>query len=121
MDYRTNRKLSAAGERAAVSVHMQMGRGLTSLATIASLAPFVGLFGTVLGIMNSFRAIGQTNSHLLGFGAVAHGISESLATTALGLLVAVPAVWFYHYLRCELEGFDAEMEGWNSLVPRQDS
>jgi biopolymer transport protein ExbB/biopolymer transport protein TolQ len=98
-----------------------MGHGLTSLATIASLAPFVGLFGTVLGIMNSFRAIGQPNSHLLGFGAVAHGISESLATTALGLLVAIPAVWFYHYLRGQLEGFDAEMESWNSLVPRKDS
>src|SRR5271165_5504729 len=112
------RNTIAAGERAASTVHFELNRGLTSLATIASLAPFVGLFGTVLGIMNSFRVIGAS-THLTGFGAVAHGIAESLGTTALGLLVAIPAVWFYHYLRGQLEAFDAEMQSWNSLVLRK--
>ena len=114
------RNTLAAGERAASTIHFELNRGLTSLATIASLAPFVGLFGTVLGITNSFRVIGASN-HLTGFGPVAHGIAESLGTTALGLLVAIPAVWFFHYLRGQLEAFDSEMESWNSLVLRNDS
>lgn len=84
------RNTSGAGERAASSVLIHLKRGLTGLATIASLAPFVGLFGTVLGIMNSFHAIGGSRAD--GIHQVAQGISESLATTALGLLVAIPAV-----------------------------
>jgi biopolymer transport protein ExbB/TolQ len=108
------RNTLAAGARAASTVHIQMGRGLTSLATIASLAPFVGLFGTVLGIITSFRGLPT-------LAMVMRGTSESLATTALGLLVAIPAVWFFHYLRGQLEAFDSEMESWNSLVPRKDS
>src|SRR5437762_1900883 len=65
-------------------------RGLSGLATIGSTAPFVGLFGTVFGIINAFR--GMKNAESAGIAAVAGGISEALFTTALGLLVAVPAV-----------------------------
>jgi biopolymer transport protein ExbB/TolQ len=113
------RGMAAAGERAAAVIHLQMSRGLTSLATIASVAPFVGLFGTVLGMINSFR--GSCGSQSAELAMVTQGISESLATTALGLLVAIPAVWLYWYLHAQLDAFDSEMAGWNSLVPRRDS
>ena len=67
------------------------------LGTIASSAPFVGLFGTVLGIMESFKAIGATGKS--GFSVVAAGISESLIATAAGIIVAVIAVLFYNYFQ----------------------
>lgn len=67
------------------------------LGTIASSAPFVGLFGTVLGIMGSFRAIGESGKS--GFSVVAAGISESLIATAAGIIVAVIAVIFYNYFQ----------------------
>lgn len=67
------------------------------LGTIASSAPFIGLFGTVLGIMDSFKAIGQSGKS--GFSVVAAGISESLIATAAGIIVAVVAVLFYNALQ----------------------
>src|SRR5205814_658633 len=70
-------------------------RGLSGLATIGSTAPFVGLFGTVFGIINAFR--GMKNAETAVIAAVAGGISEALFTTALGLVVAVPAVWLFNY------------------------
>ena len=82
-------------ERSVAIVHAEMKRGLSGLATIGSTAPFVGLFGTVTGIINAFKGI--QNSKATGLSAVAGGISEALVTTALGLLVAVPAVWAYNY------------------------
>ena len=71
-------------------------KGLPLLATIGSTAPFVGLFGTVIGIMNSFIEIGQTQSSNLA--VVAPGIAEALLATGLGLLAAIPAVIFYNKL-----------------------
>src|SRR6202050_1034126 len=95
-------------ERSVAIVHAEMKRGLSGLATIGSTAPFVGLFGTVTGIINAFKGI--QNSKATGLSAVAGGISEALVTTALGLLVAVPAVWAYNYFTNKVEAFDVEMD-----------
>src|SRR3989441_915437 len=81
-------------ERAEAIVGAELKRGLGGLATIGSTAPFVGLFGTVIGIINAFRGIASEKS--AGLGAVSAGISEALVTTAIGLFVAVPAVWMYN-------------------------
>src|SRR5216683_3169217 len=89
-------------------VHAEMKRGLSALATIGSTAPFVGLFGTVIGILNAFKGI-ETNK-ATGLSAVAGGIAEALVTTAFGLLVAVPAVWAYNYFTNKVEAFDVEMD-----------
>src|SRR5882672_10743021 len=95
-------------ERSVATIHSDLKRGLSGLATIGSTAPFVGLFGTVVGIMNAFRASAPAKA--AGIQSVASGISEALVTTALGLLVAVPAVWCYNYFTSTVEGFDVEME-----------
>ena len=71
-------------------------RGLGLLATVGSTAPFVGLLGTVMGIVNSFQSMAITGSG--GLGTVSAGIAEALVTTAFGLLVAIPAVMFYNFL-----------------------
>ena len=94
-------------ERAEAIVHAEMKRGISSLATIGSTAPFVGLFGTVVGIINAFKGISTEKS--TGLGAVAGGISEALLTTAVGLFVAIPAVWMFNYFTSRIEGFDVEM------------
>jgi len=94
-------------ERAEAIVHAEMKRGVSTLATIGSSAPFVGLFGTVVGIINAFKGIASEKS--TGLGAVAGGISEALVTTAVGLLVAIPAVWMYNYFSGRIEAFDVEM------------
>jgi biopolymer transport protein ExbB len=95
-------------ERSVAIVHAEMKRGLSGLATIGSTAPFVGLFGTVTGIINAFKGI--QSSKATGLSAVAGGISEALVTTALGLLVAVPAVWAYNYFINKVEAFDVETD-----------
>jgi biopolymer transport protein ExbB/TolQ len=95
-------------DRSIATIHAELKRGLSGLATIGSTAPFVGLFGTVVGIMNAFRASGPARG--AGITSVASGISEALVTTALGLLVAVPAVWCYNYFSSKVENFDLEME-----------
>ena len=77
------------------------------LATIGSIAPFVGLFGTVVGIMKSFHFIGETGAG--GFAVIAAGISEALVATALGLGVAVVAVAFYNYFEARLERIEAAL------------
>src|ERR1700728_727588 len=94
-------------ERAEAIVHAELKRGVSSLATIGSTAPFVGLFGTVVGIMNAFKSISTSKS--TGLGAVAGGISEALITTAVGLFVAIPAVWMFNYFTNRIEAFDVEM------------
>ena len=99
-------------ERAAAIVHAELKRGVSSLATIGSTAPFVGLFGTVLGIINAFHGISQAKS--TGLAAVAGGIAEALVTTAMGLFVAVPAVWAFNYFTGKIEGFDVEMDNSSS-------
>ena len=95
-------------ERSVAIVHAEMKRGLSGLATIGSTAPFVGLFGTVTGIIHAFQGIEQ--SHATGLSAVAGGIAEALVTTAMGLVVAVPAVWAYNYFTNKVESFDVEMD-----------
>jgi biopolymer transport protein ExbB/biopolymer transport protein TolQ len=94
-------------ERSEAIVHAELKRGISTLATIGSSAPFVGLLGTVVGIINAFKGISQEKS--TGLGAVAGGISEALVTTALGLFVAIPAVWVYNYFQARLEALDVEM------------
>jgi biopolymer transport protein ExbB/TolQ len=99
-------------ERASAIVHAELKRGVSSLATIGSTAPFVGLFGTVLGIIHAFQGISAQKS--TGLGAVAGGIAEALVTTAIGLFVAIPAVWLYNYFTNKIEGFDVEMDNSSS-------
>ncbi len=94
-------------ERAEAIVHAELKRGISTLATIASSAPFVGLLGTVVGIINAFQGIAAEKS--TGLGAVAGGISEALVATAIGLLVAIPAVWMFNYFSNRVEAFDVEM------------
>jgi biopolymer transport protein ExbB/TolQ len=94
-------------ECTANSTHEHLRRGLNVLATIGATAPFVGLFGTVIGIINSFR--GAAMSRAMVMAATAGGISEALVTTGLGLLVAVPSVWAYNYLTGRMELFDMEV------------
>lgn len=93
--------------RAEAIVHAELKRGVSSLATIGSTAPFVGLFGTVVGIINAFKDMAAQKSP--GIGAIAGGISEALVTTAIGLLVAVPAVWMFNYFTGRIDSFDVEM------------
>ena len=83
-------------------------RGLAILATIGSSAPFVGLFGTVWGIMNAFRGIAQSRDTNLA--VVAPGIAEALFATALGLLAAIPAVIFYNWLAGSLDRFATRLD-----------
>ena len=99
-------------ERAQAITHAELKRGLSGLATIGSTAPFVGLFGTVVGIINAFQGISQEKS--TGLGAVAGGISEALVATAIGLFVALPAVWMFNYFNSQVEAFDVEMDNSSS-------
>jgi biopolymer transport protein ExbB/biopolymer transport protein TolQ len=82
-------------ERAEAIVLAELKRGVSSLATIGSTAPFVGLFGTVVGIINAFKGIATEKA--AGLGAVAGGISVALVASAIGLFVAIPAVWVFNY------------------------
>ena len=99
-------------DRSSAIVHAELKRGLGSLATIGSTAPFVGLFGTVVGIINAFKGIAAERA--TGLAAVAGGISEALVATALGLFVAVPAVWAFNYFTNRVESFDVEMDNSSS-------
>lgn len=99
-------------DRAQAITHAELNRGLSGLATIGSTAPFVGLFGTVVGIINAFEGIASEKS--TGLGAVAGGISEALVATAIGLFVAIPAVWMYNYFNSKVEAFDVEMDNSSS-------
>jgi biopolymer transport protein ExbB/biopolymer transport protein TolQ len=99
-------------DRSEAIVHAKLKRGLAVLATIGSTAPFVGLFGTVVGILNAFQQIATQKTS--GIGAVAGGISEALVTTAFGLLVAIPAVMAFNYFTGRVEAFDVEMDNSSS-------
>jgi len=96
-----------AAERAALVATAEFKRGTGGLATIGATAPFVGLFGTVIGIINAFAEIARTQT--TGIGSVAAGIAEALVTTALGLVVALPAVWLHNHLVQRVEQFQVEM------------
>jgi biopolymer transport protein ExbB/biopolymer transport protein TolQ len=99
-------------ERSAAIVHAELERGLSGLATIGSTAPFVGLLGTVIGIIDAFREI--QGHQTTGISAVAGGISEALVTTALGLTVAIPAVMMFNYFTSKIKAFDVEMDNSSS-------
>ena len=99
-------------ERTEAIVHAELKRGLGGLATIGSTAPFVGLFGTVMGILNAFKGISEQKA--TGLAAVAGGIAEALVTTAIGLFVAIPAVMMFNYLTGRVEAFDVEMDNSSS-------
>ncbi len=86
----------------------KLGHRLDFLATTGSTAPFIGLFGTVWGIMHSFRVIGVQGSASIG--GVAPGIAEALIATAAGLVAAIPAVVFFNYLNSRIHGFNHRME-----------
>jgi len=85
----------------------EMRKGLGGLATIGSMAPFIGLFGTVVGIIHAFDGIASSGSG--GMAAVSGGIAEALVATALGILVAIPAVAAFNYFTGTLERFQVEM------------
>jgi biopolymer transport protein ExbB len=99
-------------QRASALTANDLKKGINSLATIGSTAPFVGLLGTTVGVINAFVVIASTGSG--GIGAVSAGIAEALVETALGLFVAIPAVWFYNYLTSRLEYFNVEMDNSSS-------
>jgi biopolymer transport protein ExbB/TolQ len=101
-------------ERAATIFSQELKRGLSTLATIATSAPFIGLFGTIAGIINAFRGMALTGSG--GIGAVASGIAEALVTTAFGIGVAIIALWCYNTLNTKIEVYDAEMANTTSQV-----
>jgi biopolymer transport protein ExbB/TolQ len=86
---------------------IQLKRGLGLLATIGSTAPFIGLFGTVVGIINAFRSIAATGSG--GMSVVSGGIAEALVSTALGIFVAIPAVVAFNHFTGKIETFHVEM------------
>jgi biopolymer transport protein TolQ len=90
----------------------RMARSLSFLATTGSATPFIGLFGTVWGIMTSFQDIGVRGSASLA--VVAPGISEALVATAAGLAVAIPAVIFYNYYSNELAEFESNVESFST-------
>jgi biopolymer transport protein ExbB/TolQ len=85
----------------------EMGKGLGGLATIGSMAPFIGLFGTVVGIIHAFQGIAEAGSG--GLAAVSGGIAEALVATALGILVAIPAVAAFNHFTGTLTRFQIEM------------
>jgi biopolymer transport protein ExbB/TolQ len=101
-------------ERAATMFEQELKKGLPVLATIATSAPFIGLFGTISGIINAFRGMALTGSG--GIGAVAGGIAEALVTTAFGIGVAIIALWCFNTLNSRVEVYSAEMTNTTSQV-----
>jgi biopolymer transport protein ExbB/biopolymer transport protein TolQ len=96
-----------AVDRQMLILQSELKRGMGVLATVGSTAPFVGLLGTTMGIVNSFTGMAESGSG--GLAAVSAGISEALITTAFGLAVAIPAVWFYNYFQTRMEHLTVEM------------
>jgi len=94
-------RLAAAVERERQRVNLRLRRGLWILGTVGATAPFVGLFGTVVGVMNAFRDMAQTGQG--GFAVVSAGISEALITTAAGIAVAVLAVVLFNVLNTHVQ------------------
>lgn len=95
-------------QRATAIKVSEFRRGLSGLATIGSTSPFVGLFGTVFGIINAFQ--GMRSAESAGISAVAGGIAEALITTGVGIGVAIPAVWLFNYFTGKVDNFVVEMD-----------
>ncbi len=107
--------INRAIERATLRVTADLRRGLGGLATVASTAPFIGLLGTVLGIITAFQLMASSGSG--GLASVSAGISEALITTAFGLLVAIPAVMMFNYLTNRVEEMTVDIaDASNELV-----
>ena len=103
-DWEANRQLVLARwslDRYLEGLNLDLRRGLPIVGTIAATAPFVGLLGTVLGIIRAFRALGKTGTGLPGVSA---GIAEALITTAMGLFVAIPATWAFNFMTNRVDG-----------------
>jgi len=96
-----------AVEREMLMTIVQLKRGLGVLATVGATAPFVGLLGTTMGIVNAFTGMAASGSG--GLSAISAGVAEALITTAFGLLVAIPAVWAYNYFQTNIDNLTAEM------------
>jgi len=96
-----------AVERQMLILLSELKRGLGVLATVGATAPFVGLLGTVMGIVNAFTGMAMSGSG--GLAAISAGIAEALITTAFGLIVAIPAVWLYNYFQTKIENLTVEM------------
>jgi biopolymer transport protein ExbB len=103
-------------QRVEATASRRIGRGMGLLASIGATAPFVGLFGTVWGIMNSF--IGISNAHTTNLAVVAPGIAEALLATALGLFAAIPAVVIYNMFSRQIGGYRAMLADGSALVMR---
>jgi Biopolymer transport proteins len=93
-------------DRTAMITVAEMKENLGVLATVGATAPFVGLFGTVIGIIHAFEGMAKSGG---GIASVSAGIAEALITTAMGLFVAIPAVWAYNYFQNRVDRFTVEM------------
>lgn len=96
-----------AVEREMLMTVVDLKRGLGILATVGATAPFVGLLGTTMGIVNSFT--GMATSGAGGISAIAAGVAEALITTAIGIGVAIPAVWSFNFFQTKIDNLTAEM------------
>ena len=96
-----------AVEREMLMTVVDLKRGLGVLATVGATSPFVGLLGTTMGIVNSFT--GMATSGAGGISAIAAGVAEALITTAIGIGVAIPAVWAFNYFQTKIDNLTAEM------------
>jgi biopolymer transport protein TolQ len=96
-----------ASERMAATIHRKMGRGRASQAAIASSAAFIGIFGTVVGIVTSFRGVNGERSTIMA--ALTENLSEAIVPTAWGILLAIFASWGHSYLCDQLDALDTEM------------
>jgi biopolymer transport protein ExbB/TolQ len=101
-----NRAMERTKERELATLR----RGMSVLATVASSAPFVGLFGTVGGIITAFQKLADPTKGGGGIGTVSAGISEALVTTAVGLGVAIVSVWFYNYFTTRLDDITIDVD-----------
>ncbi|MFO0723986.1 MAG: MotA/TolQ/ExbB proton channel family protein [Myxococcota bacterium] len=106
-DFDVVEAVNRAVERVKEREVADLRRGLGGLATIASAAPFVGLFGTVVGIINAFQSMAASGQG--GLASVSAGIAEALVTTAFGLLVAIPAVMIFNYFTNRVDDFVVDM------------
>lgn len=97
-----------AVEREMLIITAELKRGLGILATVGATAPFVGLLGTTMGIVNAFTGMAASGGGG-SLAAVSAGISEALITTAIGLMAAIPAVWFYNYFITKIDFLSVEM------------
>lgn len=96
-----------AVERQSLIVLSELKRGMGVLATVGATAPFVGLLGTTMGVVNAFTGMALTGSG--GLAAISAGIAEALITTAFGLAVAIPAVWLYNYFQTRIDNITVEI------------